>query len=67
MNFFYFDASALVKRYLTETGSAWVNRVTDPSAGNSILLAEITRVEVAAALAARHRAPAGLHVPNATD
>ena len=60
MNFFYFDASALVKRYLTETGSAWVNRVTDPSTGNAILLAEITRVEVAAALAARHRAPRGI-------
>ena len=43
MSFFYFDASALVKRYLTETGSAWVNRVIDPSIGNTILLVHCGR------------------------
>lgn len=60
MSTFYLDASALVKRYLTETGSAWVLALTDPAAGNTIVVAEITRVEVAAALAARHRAPGGI-------
>jgi uncharacterized protein len=56
----FFDSSALVKRYLTEIGSAWVISLTDLTAGNSIILAEITRVEVAAALASRHRAPGGI-------
>jgi hypothetical protein len=56
----FFDSSALVKRYLTETGSAWVISLTDPAAGNSIILAEITRVEVAAALGSRHRASGGI-------
>jgi predicted nucleic acid-binding protein len=57
MSLFFFDASALAKRYLTETGSAWVDRVTDPAAtGEAVVVAELTRVEVAAAIAARARA-----------
>jgi uncharacterized protein len=55
MSAVYLDTSALVKRYLTETGSAWIVTLTDPSSGNSVAVAEITRVEAAAALAARHR------------
>lgn len=60
MNYVFLDASAIVKRYLTEPGSAWVDMITDPVADNAIVLAEITRVEVAAALAARHRASGGI-------
>ena len=60
MSFYYFDSSALVKRYLTEIGSGWVFTITNPAAGHTIIVAEITRVEVSAALAARHRAPVGL-------
>jgi uncharacterized protein len=56
MSVFFFDSSALTKRYLQETGSTWVATLTDPDAGHFIVVAEITRVEVAAALAARHRA-----------
>jgi uncharacterized protein len=56
----YFDTSALVKRYLTEIGSRWVSSLVQPGMGNTIMVAEITRVEVAAALAARHRAPGGI-------
>jgi predicted nucleic acid-binding protein len=56
MSLLFFDSSALAKRYLTEIGGAWVVAQTDPAAGNTIVVAEITRVEVAAALAARHRA-----------
>lgn len=55
MSNFYLDSSALAKRYLTEIGSAWINGITDPAMGNNIVIAEITLVEVAAALAARHR------------
>jgi uncharacterized protein len=55
-----FDSSALVKRYITELGSAWVEGLVDPAAGHTVWVAEITQVEVAAALAARHRAPRGI-------
>ena len=60
MSDFFLDSSALVKRYLTETGSGWVLAFTDPAAGHAISIAELTQVEVAAALAARHRAPGGI-------
>jgi predicted nucleic acid-binding protein len=57
---FYSDASAVVKRYSLETGSFWVKALTDPTAGHTIVLGEITLAEVAAALAAKHRAPGGI-------
>jgi len=60
MSTFYLDSSALVKRYLTENGSAWLRTLVEPLAGNTIIIAEITHVEVAAAIAARHRAPGGI-------
>jgi uncharacterized protein len=58
MSTLFLDSSALTKRYLTEIGSAWVSDLADPAAANILAVAEITRVEVAAALAARHRASA---------
>jgi len=57
---FFVDSSALVKRYVTEVGTLWVQALADPAVGNTIVSAAITRVEVAAALASRHRAPTGL-------
>lgn len=58
MSIFFLDSSALMKRYLQEIGSGWVSRLIDPATGYFVVVAEITRVEVAAALAARHRAGA---------
>ena len=50
----YFDSSALVKRYLAEVGSAWVQtRCNDPT--QIIALADIGRVEIAAAFASKLR------------
>ena len=50
----YFDSSALVKRYLTEVGSDWVQtRCNDPA--HIIALADIGRVEIAAAFASKRR------------
>lgn len=60
MSDFFLDASALIKRYLTEVGTGWVRSRTVPANGNTIIVAEITEVEVAAALAARHRASGGI-------
>jgi uncharacterized protein len=52
---FIFDASAIVKRYVRETGMGWVQALTDPAAGHEIFLTRITRVEVIAAMARRGR------------
>jgi uncharacterized protein len=52
---FIFDASAIVKRYVTEIGTGWVQALTDPAAGHEIFLTRITRVEVTAAVTRRGR------------
>ncbi len=50
----YFDSSALVKRYLTEIGTSWVQAwCNDP--GQTVAMAEIGLVEVAAAFASKLR------------
>lgn len=60
MSYFYLNASAVVKRYRPETGSDWIESLANPMAGHTTVLSEITLVEVAAALAAKHRAPGGI-------
>ena len=60
MSAYFLDSSALVKRYRTEVGSAWIKRLVEPTAGHTITICEITLSEVAAALAAAHRAPGGI-------
>jgi predicted nucleic acid-binding protein len=52
-----FDASGIVKRYVIETGSAWVQAQSDPAAGHEIFLTRIGRVEVTAAIARRGKGP----------
>jgi predicted nucleic acid-binding protein len=49
------DTSAVVKRYVSENGSIWINSLCDPASGNSLHIASITAVEVVSALARRHR------------
>ena len=61
---YFFDSSALVKRYVQETGTAWVLRVTDPAAGHSIYVARITSVKVVSALTRQARS--GALSPTAT-
>ena len=53
MTGFFCDSSAIVKRYVNETGSNFVDSLTDLKSGNVTLLARITRVEVVAAIARR--------------
>lgn len=50
---FFCDSSAIVKRYVSETGSDFVENLADLKNGNVILLARITQVEIAAAIARR--------------
>ncbi len=53
---FFFDSSALVKRFARETGSAWVFDLIKPSHGHTIYIARITAVEVVSAIVRRMRA-----------
>ncbi len=55
MTAYFLDSSALVKRYISETGSAWVQLQTDQETGNLLFIARITWVEVISALARRQR------------
>jgi len=55
MGAYYFDSSALVKRYADETGSLWVRSLTDPQARHDIFTAHITGIEVVAAIARKTR------------
>src|SRR5258708_5563220 len=52
---YYFDSSALVKRYVTEAGTPWVRRVIHSNAGPKTFVARTTAVEVTAAIARRRR------------
>jgi len=55
MSVLFLDSSALVKRYITETGSAWIRIITARSAHNRIIVARIAWVEVLSAFARRQR------------
>ncbi len=55
MSVYFLDSSALVKRYVTETGSTWIQTLAAPGAQNSLIIARITWVEVLSALARRQR------------
>jgi predicted nucleic acid-binding protein len=52
---YFFDASGIVKRYVRETGTAWVQAVADPATGNAVYLARISAVEVTSAIVRRQR------------
>ena len=51
----FFDSSGLVKRYIAETGTAWVINQLRLSVANDIFIAGITGIEVASAIARRLR------------
>lgn len=47
MPFYHFDASAVVKRYVDEVGSAWVRRIADDTQSNVIGVADDRLVQAA--------------------
>lgn len=55
MAVYFLDTSAVVKRYVRETGTAWIQAITAPTAGNVLCVARITRPETVAALTRRER------------
>lgn len=52
---YFLDTSAVVKRYVQEAGTAWVQALTDPAAGHALCLARVTQAEVVAAVTRRER------------
>jgi hypothetical protein len=52
---YFFDSSALVKRFAREQGSAFVLSLLRPSTKNRLYAARITEVEVCAALSRRKK------------
>ena len=55
MTNFYADSSILVKRHIAERGSAWFRTLADPTTGNTIITAQLSRVEVVSAFNRRVR------------
>jgi len=58
MTAFFCDSSAIVKRYIAETGSVWLMATTDPK-NNPVYVARITYVEVISAITRREK---GKHI-----
>lgn len=55
MGHYFFDSSGLVKRYIAEVGSTWVQSLCAPDANNTLYLSRITGAEVIAAIFRRQR------------
>jgi len=52
---FFVDTSALAKRYIAEIGSSWLRGIVLPIAGNVVIIADLTLVEMFSLLARRGR------------
>ncbi|MBA3874429.1 MAG: type II toxin-antitoxin system VapC family toxin [Chloroflexota bacterium] len=55
MTAYFFDSSALVKRYVAESGTAWVRTITAPRASHTILISQIAPIETVSAIMRRKR------------
>lgn len=66
MTVYFFDSSAIVKRYVRETGTAWVISITDLTTDNRIYVARITGVEVVSAITRQGRG-GGLSITDAAS
>jgi len=53
---FFVDTSALAKRYIAEIGSSWIRGIVLPIAGNVVIIADLTLVEMFSLLARRGKA-----------
>lgn len=60
---YFCDTSAIIKRYVNDVGSAWIDQIADPAAGHDIILVQLTSVEVTSAVMRRQRG--GLIAPAA--
>lgn len=52
---FFFDTSAIAKRYVPEVGSSWIQGLTIEPTENTIVISRLTTVELVSALTRRQR------------
>ena len=52
---FFLDTSTVLKRYVQETGTTWVQTLAAPAAGHSLIIVRITMAETVAAITRRER------------
>lgn len=52
---YFLDSSALLKRYVPEVGTAWIQSMTDSRSQNLLFVAHIAWVEICSAIARRQR------------
>jgi predicted nucleic acid-binding protein len=52
---YFLDTSTVVKRYVKEVGTAWVQALAAPAAGHSLFVVRITLAEMVAAVTRRER------------
>ncbi|HEY9663394.1 MAG TPA: type II toxin-antitoxin system VapC family toxin [Allocoleopsis sp.] len=52
---YFLDSSALLKRYVPEVGTAWIQSITNAQNQNLLIVAHITWVEISSAVARRQR------------
>ena len=55
MTAYFFDTSALTKRYVAEIGSGWMQSLMLPAAQNTFYVARITLVELVSAITRRKK------------
>ncbi len=55
VNSYFLDTSALVKRYVPETGSNWIQSIADGATNKDLAISQITWVELHSALARHQR------------
>ncbi len=55
MTQYFLDSSALIKRYVVEPGTTWVRSLTIHSSGNTIIIAQITQIEIVSGASRRAR------------
>lgn len=54
MSIYFLDSSALVKRYIPETGTAWILSLCTKSSTSAIFIAKVTPVELISAFARQY-------------
>ena len=55
MGVYFLDTSALVKRYVTETGSGWARALCQPAAGHLLVISQAALAETVAAFCRKER------------
>ena len=52
---YFLDSSALLKRYVSEVGTGWIQSIADPQNQSRLIVAHIAWVEVYSAVSRRQR------------